>query len=181
MLLIVSGWNSSLSVRQSFQYKIITIRSTTATGTATPTIIQRLLFCDSEVESFSFSTAVKSKGRQEYYVVRYFKLRTVQGYVFLGSSQVLGSVFIRSQLHVTGNVTPFISEHMPCSGSMGQVNSFPGLSSKDLCLKYWWKYTSATSFCNPKLRLNSEMGPEKQLISNTRQAGFSNIIDCFLL
>lgn len=71
MLLTVSGWNSSLSVRQSFQYKIITISSTTATGTATPTIIQRLLFCVSAVDSFSFSTAVKLKGRQQYYLVMF--------------------------------------------------------------------------------------------------------------
>lgn len=62
MVATVSGWKSSLSVRQSFQYRMTTITVTTSTGMTTPTTTQRLLLWDSGDGLFTLSTAADEEG-----------------------------------------------------------------------------------------------------------------------
>ncbi len=58
MEVIASGWNSSLSVRHSFQYRMEMMTMTTRRGITTPMMIHMLVFSVSDGEVVTFSTAI---------------------------------------------------------------------------------------------------------------------------
>lgn len=56
---MASGWNSSLSVRHSFQYRMEMTTMTTSRGITTPTTIHKFVFSVSEGADATFSTAAE--------------------------------------------------------------------------------------------------------------------------
>lgn len=56
---MASGWNSSLSVRHSFQYRMEMMMITTRRGTTTPTTIHKFVFSVSGGADATFSTAAE--------------------------------------------------------------------------------------------------------------------------
>jgi len=59
MEVMASDWNSSLSVRHSFQYRMEMMTRTTRRGITTPMTIHVLVFSASEGDGAVFSTAVE--------------------------------------------------------------------------------------------------------------------------